>query len=116
VVRSVAWVGCALVAGCNGGKDADGDSGGFPRGCDESTLDGHCILFTGESWVEQDVIDTCSDGQLVQDCPQTTDLGTCTLEAGTEFETVSTFYTPYWTVATAAAQCETNGGSWATAR
>lgn len=103
------WI-AALVVGCGGGGDGT-DGPGFPRACDESALDGDCILFSGDGWISADVTGDC-EGSLLPSCPPGTDLGTCTVDAGEDFEVVTTFYTPFWSVADAAGACQGSGGTW----
>jgi hypothetical protein len=104
----------ALVAGCGdggGGKDGDGDD--FPRACDESEVDGDCVLYSGAGWTAADVEESCTaGGMLMPECPAAASVGTCVLEPG-EFETVTTFYSGYWTGTSAIQRCSEAGGTFA---
>lgn len=86
-----------LVA-CAGGAGAD-----FDRACDESTIDGDCIEFTGSGWVEEDVSADC-DGTIVAECPPNAE-GRCTIESGLPFETQTYFYGSFWPGNSASQAC-----------
>jgi hypothetical protein len=102
-----------LAAGCAGGKGGDGDGEpDFPRACDQSALDGDCVEYTGAGWVEGDVVSNCEGGALAPLCPPESVVGWCTIDAGTEFETVTAFYVPFWTAPTGVQACQGQGGSW----
>lgn len=101
-----------LVAGCGGdGKDEGGAD--FPRACDESEVDGDCVLYSGAGWIAADVEENCTaGGTLMPACPDPASVGTCSIDPG-EFETVTTFYTPYWTGTNAIQRCGEAGGTFA---
>ncbi|MEQ1504608.1 MAG: hypothetical protein ABMB14_20380 [Myxococcota bacterium] len=116
-MRVAGWV--LVVAGCGGGGDDDGGGPSFPRGCDASQRDGDCILYSGADWTDEDVAGYCTDGTLVPECPPGGAVGTCTMpggDPGDPFETVSTFYTPFWNAGQASSQCQGQGGTWSGAR
>lgn len=119
-MRWVRIFGAALAAcGCGGDGDGgdDGDDVGFPRACDESDVDGDCVLFSGDGWTAEDVGAACdSGGSLAAACPPAAVLGVCTLSAGNADETQTSFYTPFWSGSQAAQQCQGQGGSWAGAQ
>ncbi len=98
-----------FVAGLVG---CDGDSGvpEFPRGCDESTIDGDCRLFVGASYTESGIEALCG-GDIVDACPAG-ELGQCTLFEGTVDELVGYFYPRFWTGTQAADRCLVDGGTW----
>lgn len=106
------------IAAC-GGDDGDGGSttADFPRACDESEIDGDCVLFTGDGWTAEDVGSACDNGGSVSAlCPPAPQVGQCTLNAGELDETVTAFYTPFWSATQAGGQCEGSGGVWVGAR
>ncbi len=101
----------ALVVGlwaCNGDGGTVPD---FPRGCDESTIDGDCIVYTGAGWTEGEVVAECENGTIVESCPAG-EIGRCTLDSDTDNQTVSYFYPQFWNGGQAAQQCATRGGTW----
>ena len=107
---ALALIAASACNGGGGGKDADGD---FPRACDASQVDleGNCVLYSGPSWTAEDVQENCTQGgTLMPDCPAELAVGSCTLTPG-EFETVTTFYTPFWTGSDAITGCEQQGGA-----
>ncbi|MEQ1572070.1 MAG: hypothetical protein ABMA64_40960 [Myxococcota bacterium] len=110
MVRVMALAG---LVGC-GGDEVSAD-GAFPRACDESTIDGDCVEYTGDGWVAADVTDNCDGGAIVPECPPTTPVGECALDAGTEFETITVFYTPFWNAASGVQACAGQGGAWTAA-
>ena len=84
-----------------------------PRACDASRVDddGSCILYSGTGWTGADVEENCTEGgTLVPECPPDASVGSCTLTPG-EFETVTTFYTPYWNGTQAIQACTDQGGT-----
>ena len=101
--------------GCGGGDDGDDGGPGFPRACDESAVDGDCLLFSGSDWTSADVTGECT-GDLLPSCPPTGVVGTCTIDPGDPFETVTTFYSPRWTAAQGVQACQSSGGTWVEAR
>lgn len=109
-MRAGGWL--ALVAiGCGG--DGGGGGGGFDRACDQSEVDGDCVMFTGTGWEETHVTDACADaGEVLDECPAEGAVGSCTLAAGTISETVSTFYTGFYTPSEAELACTGSGGAW----
>jgi hypothetical protein len=102
------WIVVAGVAACGGGTGAD--DLGFPRACDESSLDGDCILFSGEGFISADVTENCK-GRLLPRCP-TGDVGTCTVKPGEDFEAVTAYYPPLWDLDEATVACDEKGGTW----
>jgi hypothetical protein len=113
----VRWWAVLIAAGCGGDGTSAGSGTDFPRACDQSQFDGDCVRYTGSNWVFDDVVTACEEGgDLLPDCPAGAAVGTCTLEGGTPNETVTSFYSPFWTVAQAANQCQGSGGSWEQAR
>ena len=102
----------ALCHGCGdgGGKD---DGGHFPRACDESEVDGDCVLYSGGGWTAADVEENCTaGGMLMPACPPEGIVGLCVLEPG-ELETVTTFYSGYWNGTSAIQSCNEAGGTFA---
>jgi hypothetical protein len=109
-MRFGAMLTLALVACGGDGGGTDGvDSDDFARACDESSS-GDCVLFTGGDWEAQDVVDACSVAPVAS-CPTASSVGTCTIEGGTGFETVTTFYNGFWNGSQAAQSCQGQGGS-----
>lgn len=104
------WIWVAL-AGCGGGDDADDTSTDFPRACDQSTVDGDCVLYDGSDWLAEDVTGNCVGGTVTAVCPPAGAVGSCTVDPG-PFQTVSTFYTPFWTASAGVQACQSQGGSW----
>jgi hypothetical protein len=111
------WLAVVLLAGCGGGDGGGGDDVGFPTACDESTIDGDCVDFTGSGWLAEDVTSNCTQGgDLLPECPPTSAVGTCTIDGGTEWETVTTFYSPFWSAASGVQACQGQGGAWVQAQ
>ena len=110
-MRRLAFASVLAFAGCgDGGKDEGGDA--FPRACDASEVDGDCVLYAGPGWTAGDVQENCVAGTLLPECPPAAAVGACTLDPG-EFETVTTFYTPYWNGSSAIGECADAGGDFA---
>ncbi|MEN0064909.1 MAG: hypothetical protein AAGA48_22380 [Myxococcota bacterium] len=105
-VKILAVVGC-LLGGCDG-TSAPED---FPRGCDQSTIDGDCIEYTGEAWTEVGVELQCTTGEIVDACPDGA-VGTCAIDTDTIDGTVSYFYPQFWPGTQAAQKCISRGGIW----
>ena len=105
------WFALFAVAGGCGGDEGGSGIPGFPRACDESALDGDCILFSGDGWTSADVTGDCR-GELLPACPPGADVGTCTIFVGQPDEVVTTFYVPFWTAADASRACDDEGGEW----
>lgn len=99
-------IGVAFALGCDGDAMTS-----FPRGCDQSTLDGDCIEYTGEGWTEASVESQCTEGDVVEACPEGA-IGTCALDTETVDATVSFFYPQFWSGTQAAQQCTSRGGTW----
>jgi len=91
--------------------DGPADPDAFPPACDQSMVDGDCVLFTGDGWVAEDVGDACPTGLISAICPPGA-LGDCTVDAGNPFETVTSFYPAFWTAASASVTCSSAGGDW----
>lgn len=96
---------------CGGKDDGDGTTDAFPRACDQSTTDGDCVYYSGEEWLEEDVLASCVGGSITGQCPPGGAVGSCTLDSG-PFETVSTFYSPFWTAPAGVQACQAQGGAW----
>ena len=102
MIALVALVGC----------DVEGVLGfDFPRACDESKVDGDCIDFVGEVWTEEEIQQECTDGLLLDSCPEG-EVGQCVIGAGTFDATTSYFYLPFWPGSQAAQRCASIGGTW----
>jgi hypothetical protein len=110
------WWALALapaLAGCGGNGDGEDSGGpGFPQACDQSEVDGDCVLFSGSRWTEADIAGACEQGELLPDCPSAGSVGTCEIDGGTDEETITSFYAPFWTTPQGAAACQGNGGAW----
>lgn len=91
--------------------DGEGEVPDFPRGCDESTVDGDCIEYVGSAFTESVVETRCPNGTVVDACPEG-ELGQCDLSSTTVDATVSFFYPQFWTGNQAAEQCLQSGGTW----
>lgn len=95
-MRRVALV--LMLAAC-----ADGGEPDFDRACDESEIDGDCVVYTGSGWIEEDVEVDC-DGVVVAECPPNA-VGRCTIDEGLSFETQSYFYQAFWPGNSASQRC-----------
>ncbi|MBX2799935.1 MAG: hypothetical protein KTR31_19805 [Myxococcales bacterium] len=105
---SCGWWWLVTAMGCGSGVGP----GMELRACDESELDGDCIVFEGIGYSEAEVAEECDpEGELAQMCPSGA-IGECRLETGTDWVTVSLFYAPFWTGQSASAQCSARGGLW----
>lgn len=93
------------------GAVACGETLEFPRACDESTVDGDCIEYTGSGWTQGSVVTECADGTILESCPEGA-IGTCLWFGGTPDETLSYFYPQWWNGSQAAQQCASIGGTW----
>jgi hypothetical protein len=106
------WV-WLIAAGCGG----EGGGSDFARACDQSGVDGDCVLFSGAGWTAEDVTEACAaDGTVADECPANGAVGACTIDGGADFETVSTFYTGFWTRSEGEFACSGQGGAWVEAR
>jgi len=102
-----ALVAAILLAACAEGPSVDD----FPRGCDQSELDGDCIEYVGDGYSRSSVETECAMGVVVEACPQG-DIGSCRLAEGTPDESRSYFYPRFWMGSQAAQQCASRGGTW----
>lgn len=94
-----------------GGADDGTPTDAFPRACDDSQIDGDCVLYDGPGWVESDVIDNCETGTLVTACPSGS-IGQCVIDGDTDFSTTTWFYPGFWNGQGAAEACAGPGGDW----
>lgn len=105
---SIVWV--LWVAGCGCTSDAPSSST-FERACDDSEIDGDCVLYEGAGWLASDVVDNCATGVLRADCP-TGSIGQCRIDGETSFSTTTWFYPGFWNVQGAEGACGSTGGIW----
>lgn len=105
------WLVLVALIGCSG-KDGDSEGEDWPHACDQSAVDGDCVLYTGADWEPEDMIANCSEESFRDECPEGSLVGRCTIDGGSAFETVTSFYVPYWTAPQAVQSCQGQGGSW----
>ncbi|HHO52402.1 MAG TPA: hypothetical protein ENK18_16405 [Deltaproteobacteria bacterium] len=102
---------CVLCLGACGGDDEGSTTGGFLRACDDSEVDGDCVLYDGGGWTEADIISSCETGTLAPSCPPGS-IGQCVIDGDTGFSTTTWFYQGFWKPQDAAVACAGPGGVW----